>query len=267
MHRVEPGVDLIASTVINRDGLRDYLRRIGVEDWVSDAGSDIEEIVEVMGRGCYLSFGTELNPNITRVRSGNEAFLDNLLGSGHGSVMHHAMVSFEFTNVSRVLTHELVRHQVGVAISQTSLRYLRLTDMGMWIPSCFANNPRAVEIFERHWATAERDYAELLSPEVLGFDIDDTDAPVGFAIKKEVTSAARRVAPIGVATNIGWSCNIRALRHVIEQRTSLAAEEEIRRVFTIVGRRAMKEWPALFEDYEEQPQAVGSVFHTERRKV
>jgi thymidylate synthase (FAD) len=267
MHRVVPSVDLIASTVINREGLQDYLRRIGVEDWSSDAKSDIEEIVEVMGRGCYMSFGTELNPNITRVRSGNEAFLDNLLGSGHGSVMHHAMVSFMFTNVSRVLTHELVRHQVGVAISQTSLRYLRLIDMGMWIPSCFANNPRAVAIFERHWAAAERDYAELLSPEVLGFDIDDEDNPATFAIKKEVTSAARRVAPIGVATNIGWSCNIRALRHVIEQRTSMAAEEEIRLLFTEVAHRAMEEWPALFEDYEEQPQAVGSTFVTTRRKV
>jgi len=267
MHRVVPAVDLIASTVINREGLQDYLKRIGVEGWTSDAQSDVEEIVEVMGRGCYMSFGTELNPNITRVRSGNEAFLDNLLGSGHGSVMHHAMVSFEFTNVSRVLTHELVRHQVGVAISQTSLRFLRLTDMGMWIPACFANNPRAVEIFERHWAAAERDYTELLSPEVLGFDIDDEGDPATFAIKKEVTSAARRVAPIGVATNIGWSCNIRALRHVIEQRTSPAAEEEIRLLFTEVARLAMREWPALFGDYEELSQSVGSVFNTERRKV
>jgi len=37
-----------------------------------------------------------------------------------------------------------------------------------------------------------------------------------------------------VSTTIGWSCNVRALRHVIEMRTDPHAEEEIRVLFAKV---------------------------------
>ena len=39
-----------------------------------------------------------------------------------------------FRNVSRVFTHELVRHRAGSAFSQESLRYVRLTDIGFRVP-------------------------------------------------------------------------------------------------------------------------------------
>lgn len=242
MKRVEPGVHIVASTNIEVEGFSKYLETIGAEGWKSDALSDVEEIIEVMSRGCYMSFGTELNPNVTRVRAGNKAHLANVIDSGHGSVLEHGWVSFMFTNVSRVFTHELVRHRVGTAISQESLRYVRLTDLGLWMPSCFEDNPKAVAIFERAWRQAEENYAELLSEEVLGVDIDGEN----FGFKKELTSAARRVAPIGLATNIGWSCNMRSLRHVIAIRTDSSAEEEMRVVFKQVATIVESRWPHLF---------------------
>ena len=245
MHRVEPKVHLIAETKIHEEALSEYLRDIGAEDWATDAPSDVEEIVEIMGRGCYKSFGTELNPNITRVREGNEPYLRNLLEVDHGSVLEHAFVSFMFTDVSRVFTHELVTHRVGMAKSQESLRYVRLTDMGMWIPSVFRGNAMAEQIFESAWEDSEHYYQMLLSEHVLGEDIDK----MSFERKKELTSAARRVAPIGLATNIGWSCNMRTLRKVITQRTSTAAEEEIRLVFGNVKSLAKDRWPNLFGDF------------------
>ena len=70
-----------------------------------------------------------------------------------------------------------------------------------------------------------------------------------FTKKKEVTSAMRRIAPIGVATAIGWSCNFRTLRFVIEQRTSRHAEEEIRLVFNAVARIVFDRYPAIFADF------------------
>lgn len=242
MHRVKPRIHLISVPRINKDELQSYLSTIGAGDWVSDASSDLEELIEVMGRGCYKSFGTELNPNITRVRESSDEYLSNIIKSGHGSVLEHAFVSFMFTDVSRVFTHELVRHRVGTAISQESLRYLRLEDLGLWIPSIFHDNPQAEEIFERAFKQAEENYTRLLSEEVLGVDIDAMD----FATKKELTSAARRIAPIGLATNIGWSCNVRNLRHVIEMRTDRHAEEEIRYVFAQVGALVYGKWPTLF---------------------
>ena len=59
----------------------------------------------------------------------------------------------------------------------------------------------------------------------------------------------RRLAPIGLATNIGWSANIRAVRHVIEMRTAPGAEEEIRLLFAKVGALCVERFPHLFGDY------------------
>ena len=65
---VEPKVFLIGESQVNREGLQDFLDHMGVSEWTSDAPTDAELLTEVYGRSCYKSFGTELNPNITRVR-------------------------------------------------------------------------------------------------------------------------------------------------------------------------------------------------------
>lgn len=51
-----------------------------------------------------------------------------------GSVIEHHVTNWIFADVSRVFTHELVRHRVGTAFSQESLRYVRLNDLGLWLP-------------------------------------------------------------------------------------------------------------------------------------
>ncbi len=246
MHKVEPDIHVIAVTEIQTEALEGYLESIGAVGWETDAETGVEELIEVMGRGCYKSFGTELNSNITKVRDSNREYLANIIKQKHGAVLEHSWISFMITDLSRIGTHELVRHKVGVAISQESLRYVRLEDLGLWIPSCFRNNPKAVEIFERGWRQAEDNYSELLSEDVLGFDMDAE----GFSNKKIFTSGARRLIPMGMATNIGWSCNIRALRHVIEQRTSRHAEEEIRLVFGKVADIVFGMYPNLFSDFK-----------------
>jgi thymidylate synthase (FAD) len=74
---------------------------------------------------------------------------------------------------------------------------------------------------------------------------------VPFEVKKEVTSALRRLAPIGLSTDIIWTANVRTLRHVIEMRTAPGAEEELRLVFRQVGAVMRAEAPALFQDFVE----------------
>ncbi len=67
-----------------------------------------------------------------------------------------------------------------------------------------------------------------------------------FAIKKEITSALRRLAPIGLSTDILWTANVRTLRHVIEMRTAPGAEEELRTVFNLIAETMKAEAPNLF---------------------
>ncbi len=243
MHKVEPQVFLVGETRIVEEGLWAYLDYLGIPDWVSDAPTDSEKLVEVMGRLCYRSFQPGMNRNVTKIREHNSDYLGNILNVKHGSVIEHPVMNFVFVDVSRVFTHELVRHRAGVAISQESLRFVRLEDLGQWLPTVIRENEQAVEVFGetfRHLEGLQIKLAEL-------FRLDDSGVP--FHVKKVITSAMRRIAPIGLATTIGWSANPRTIRWILEMRTHPTAEEEIRLVFGKVGEIVTKRYPHLFGDF------------------
>jgi thymidylate synthase (FAD) len=240
---VTPKVFLVGESRVIDSGLQAYLAHVGVPDWGTDAPSDAERLCEVMGRLCYRSFEPGLNPNVTRVRQGNAPYLANILEVGHGSVIEHAVLNFIFADVSRVVTHELVRHRAGTAMSQESLRFVRLDSLSAYVPVHIQENERGREVFVKtleQLETLQRELAEI-------YDIEHEK---NFGVKKKLTSAFRRVAPIGLATTIGWSCNFRSLRHVIEMRTDPHAEEEIRVLFAEVYRVVRDRYPNLMGDYE-----------------
>ena len=185
-----------------------------------------------------------MNPNVTKIRPSNEPYIKNILDVKHGSVIEHPVMNFIFADVSRVFTHELVRHRAGVAISQESLRFVRLTDLGQWLPMAIREDDEAMEIFARTFEELERLQLQL----AMHFHLDDSGVP--FEKKKEITSAMRRIAPLGLATTIGWSGNPRTLRWVLEMRTHPSAEEEIRVVFGEVGKIVCERYPNLFSDFE-----------------
>jgi len=240
---VRPKVFLVGETRVNEEGLRAYFDHLGVPQWQTDAPSDAERLAEVMGRLCYRSFDVGLNPNVTKVREGNKPYLDNIIQVGHGSVLEHAALNFIFADVSRVVTHELVRHRAGTAISQESLRFVRLDTLSAYAPVHIQENEEGMAIFARTLEQLEAVQRELARV----YAIDEESR---FSVKKQLTSAFRRVAPMGVATTIGWSCNFRTLRHVIEHRTDPHAEEEIRCLFGEVFRLVRDRYPNIFSDYE-----------------
>lgn len=266
MQRVDPKVYLIGETRTIQQpsediaGLQEYLHDVGAEDWGSDAESDVELLPEVYGRLCYRSYAVGLNPNVTKVREGNDVYLKNVIESRHGSVTEHSQINFIFHNVSRVFTHELVRHRVGVAISQESLRYVRLDALRAWVPTCLDLDEWASNKFEEVYEYLEKVQLELAEH----FKIDEMK---NFADKKKLTSAFRRLAPEGLATSIGWSANIRTLRHCLEMRTSRHAEEEIRLVFDEVGKIVQTRYPNLFADFQRgEFEGIGE-WTTEHSKI
>ena len=180
---------------------------------------------------------------MTKVRTDQREYFANILRSAHGSVLEHANYSFAMRNVSRVMTHELVRHRAGSAFSQESLRYVRLTDIGFRVPPALEPLRGQVLAIVEQLEEFQRDAAEALK-------LDDAGVP--FHVKKEATSALRRLAPIGLSTDIIWSANLRTLRHVIEMRTAEGAEEELRLVFDDVARIMQTEAPNLFQDFVRQ---------------
>ncbi len=295
MHETTPSVFLIARPSIDVEGMRAYLRDVGGESWLdgrldearrstthdgapvatgastaesapvetrtstaeSAAGTPNpgELLVEFGGRACYRSWEPGLNPNVTRVRGDRREYFDNILRSGHGSVLEHASYTFALRNVSRTFTHELVRHRAGSAFSQESLRYVRLTDIGFRVP------PALEPMREQILSIVERlEEFQVQAASELGID----EHGVPFHVKKEVTSALRRLAPIGLSTDIVWSANARTLRHVIELRTAAGAEEEMRLVFDEIARVMLAEAPLLFGDFVRRDDGA---WVAEHRKV
>ena len=247
MRNVEPEVFLVARPSVDYESLAAYLREVGGERWLErldrDQLSDAENLAEFAGKMCYRSWEPGLNPNVRKVREDHAAYLENILRSGHGSVLEHASFTFVLHNVSRVMTHELIRHRPGTAVSQESLRFVRLDEIPFWFPD---------------WARADQELmkrATALLAEMEAFQgwmadhfkLDDEGVP--FHEKKHKTSFMRRLAPDGVATGLVWTANVRALRHTIEMRTDPGAEEEIRLVFGKIAELARAEAPALFGDY------------------
>ena len=247
MRETKPAVYLIARPSIDVDAIRAYLEEVGGSSWLDrrlaegeGTINDAQALIEFSGRLCYRSWEPGLNPNVTRIRTDQHEYLGNLLSSLHGSVRQHANNTFGFPNVSGVFTHELVRHRAGSAFSQESLRYVRLTDIGFRVPA--ALDPVREQVLS---IVEQLEEFQLSAAAALGLD----DEGVPFAVKKEVTSALRRLAPIGLSTEIVWSANLRTLRHVIEMRTSPGAEEELRLVFDEVARMMQSEAPGLFQDF------------------
>ncbi|HET9720515.1 MAG TPA: FAD-dependent thymidylate synthase, partial [Solirubrobacteraceae bacterium] len=247
MRETTPQVFLVARPSVDVAGMRAYLEEVGGASWLENREREsipgAELLAEFAGRICYRSWEPGLNANVSRVRTDRAAYFANVMQSFHGSVLEHASFSFAFRHVSRVFTHELVRHRAGSAFSQESLRYVRLTDIGFRVPEALEPiRDQVISLVE------QLEEFQVSAADALGLDEDG----VPFAVKKEITSALRRLAPIGLSTDILWTANVRTLRHVIEMRTAPGAEEELRLVFDRVAEIAKAEAPLLFQDFHRQ---------------
>jgi thymidylate synthase (FAD) len=251
MNKVEPIVIKLAETKIDSKGLQEFVEHYKATDWASKVKAaqpnDTEFLIELAGRMCYKSYGVGLNPNVTKIRQNSRDYLTNVLDKGDGSILEHATVTFAFLNVSRVFTHEIVRHRAGTAISQESLRYVRPREISLWLPPDLENVSKD---FQEVVEEITKDYHRLESK----FDWDK----MPFEQKKRVTSALRRILPDGMATNIVWTANHRTLRWVIEMRTDPSAEVEIRKVFDKVAEICIKDFPSLYADFEGKKLSDGT---------
>ena len=146
-------------------------------------------------------------------------------------------------------------------MSQESLRYARLTDINWYAPTVIKEDDEAMKIY----MTKMEELSKLQNELADMFELDQEDK--SFTIKKEATSAFRRLAPMGLATNIGWSANMRTIRHVIEMRTHPGAEEEIRLVFAKVAEIAISRWGNIFTDYKKEIVDGLPWYTTSNRKV
>ena len=254
---VEIGIFFIAKTAIDRHEVEKWMTHVGADkfDPNFDEKTDAELLIELAGRRCYMSFQPGLNPNVTKIRADIVEYIDNILKSGHGSVLEHATYTFAIEGVSRVFTGEMNRHRAGFAISEGSMRYIRFENIPWWMPPSMRVLPgdseelankkmRTQSVVTEAFKDAEHRYNQIQY--IWKEELSETSK---FHGKKQVTSMMRRIIPMGVATGGIWTGNIRALRHVLTMRTTSAAEEEICYVFSNIMKRIKDMEPTLFGDF------------------
>jgi thymidylate synthase (FAD) len=258
--QVEIEVFNIARTKVDKEEVQRWLDYLGVHefDWPNpQVVSEPALLVALAGKRCYLSFEQGLNPNISKIRKNYVDYFDNILSSGHGSILEHSVYSYAIEGCSRVFCAEMNRHRAGWAISEGSLRFIRFDkNIPYWVPTSLRDQEsdnddlrslkkHSRRIFQEAFEHQEKKYAEL----VRLWDMEEGHH--NFAYKKKITSQMRRIVGMGVATGGVWTGNIRALRHVISMRTDPAAEEEIFLVAGKIARDIVTKEPLLFGDFEE----------------
>lgn len=226
-------------------------------------GPAAQKIVETAARTCYDSFG--------KGRSSNE-HAQHILDVGHGSVLEHVQYTFFITGVSRGLTHELVRHRVGVAISQRSTRYVDESSSPWIMHPILVDYLKRTEDgdLRRRWSEAVQGCQIVYREIVEKLQCDLTERGVdALTARKQARGAARGILGNALETELVWSANVRTLRHVIEMRASSAADAEIRGLGCWLLSIMTRELPVYFKDYEmiDAPDGLGECAVTNHRKV
>ena len=185
-----------------------------------------ELVIANAARTCYDSSEKDLESSRKMIKA--------IIKSGHESCVEHASATFRLSDVSRVLTHELVRHRL-FSFSQRSQRYVKENEPSYVIPDVLLEDTSdqklllAKDVFEKAMQNAWDAYSLLLS----------------YGLKAE---DARFVLPNACTTEIVVSGNFREYRNFLKLRLSQRAQWEIRKAANIILDKLYEIAPSCFED-------------------
>ena len=187
-----------------------------------------DELVAAAAKICYRDVAAvELlkgeEKNLSR------KLISELFSSGHTSTFEHVSFTFGIDGLSRVASHQLVRHRLA-SFSQQSQRYVKMNydPEAVVIPPSIKNNPEALEIYLDAIKNSQETYKKLIE---LGISKED----------------ARFILPHGHSTRLVVTMNARELHHFFSLRLCRRAQWEIhelaRRMLILCREKA----PVLFE--------------------
>lgn len=190
-------------------------------------GDNLLKIIELAGRTCYKS-----EDKITADSS--KIFAQNILKSGHESVIEHVNISVRII-CDRGVSHEIVRHRMA-SYSQESTRYCN------YCKDKFNNEISVIRppAMEAHQATAwflAMEYAEKAYFEMIKWGAS--------------AQIARSVLPNSLKTELVMTANPRSWRNFFRLRTSIKAHPQIREIAVPMLIKFKEYMPALFGDINE----------------
>jgi thymidylate synthase (FAD) len=157
-----------------------------------------------------------------------QSILKEVMKLGHTSVVEHSCFSFAISDVSRSLTHQLVRHRIA-SYAQQSQRYVNLNEPNYVIPPKIAKNRQMKKAYDKTMQEIWVHYNKLLE---MGIPAED----------------ARYILPNATCTNIIVTMNARALLNFFELRCCLHAQWEIRQLANKMLTEVKKVAPIIFKN-------------------
>jgi thymidylate synthase (FAD) len=149
------------------------------------------------------------------------------IAEGHESVLEHASATFFIKGLSRVASHQLVRHRIA-SYTQKSQRYVEDDVPEFVVPRSIQSDKKLMQVYQDVVSHAVGAYKEMRK----------------HMIPKE---DARFCLPGGAATDISVTMNFRALREFFKKRCSKEAQWEIRAIAEQMREMLAKHAPAVFE--------------------
>ena len=180
---------------------------------------DAERIIEIAARTCYQS-GDKMVPE----KLGE--LLPKLIAMGHESPFEHAYATFRIRDVSRAMTHQLVRHRL-LAVSQKSQRYVSEGNFDWVVPPTVTESDRSEY-------DGDMEVIRALYKKWKGKGLKNEDA--------------RFVLPNACTTELIVSANFREWRHVFHVRCHRRAQWEIREVCLVMLKTLNQKAPHVFAD-------------------
>lgn len=186
-----------------------------------------EKTVAMSARLCYSPIGAaELEEKISDEQAAK--LVRKLVSMGHFSTLEHVTFTFAIEGVSRVLTHQLVRHRIA-SYSQQSQRYVKEHNFETIVPPSIAAKPEAKEKFNKLMTDIQNLYNEFTDMGILAED-------------------ARYVLPNAAETKIVCTFNVRSLMNFFSLRCCTRAQWEIRMLAEKMLAECKKVAPVLFEN-------------------
>lgn len=156
-----------------------------------------------------------------------EIWIRDAIIHGYWSVLEHSVYTFSIEGISRVASHQLVRHRIA-SYTQMSHRFAKPTDEYYQPVTPPSAEKRHSEITKKAYDEAYKYYYELLQN---GIPEED----------------ARYVLPNGVNTNIVVTMNARELYNFFSLRLCSRAQWEIRAIAWKMLEEVKKVHPRLFK--------------------
>lgn len=210
-----------------------------------------EKLIASAAKLCYSQVGiTEIEENQDEEKV--ESFLNMLVELGHESPIEHVSFTFGIEGVSRVLTHQLVRHRLA-SYSQQSQRYVKLDQFEYIIPPSISEDEETSKIFLKMMEEDQKAYnriAQILTEKKANQYIKEglSEKKAKSKAEKEAIEDARYLFPNACETKIVMTMNARSLMNFFTLRTCNRAQWEIRNLAIEMLKEVKKVYPVLFKN-------------------